>query len=61
MPSTSPPSPLTASASRVAASGTSAISATVRPLLPAACFFRGGLRFLVVEAAAGFFAGMRAT
>src|SRR5262249_137840 len=57
MPSTSPPSALMASAVRRATSCASAISATVRPLLLAACLFRGGLRFLV-EPALGFFAGM---
>src|SRR5262245_32641064 len=57
IPSTSPPSAFTVSAMRRASSGGWAISATVRPLLLAACRFRGGLRFLV-EAAAGVFAAI---
>src|SRR5262245_6920259 len=42
---------------RRASSWTSATSVTLRPLLLAACFLRGGLRFLV-EPEAGAFAGM---
>ena len=40
-----------------ATSCASAISATERPLLLAACLFRSGLRFLV-EPALGYFAGI---
>src|SRR5262249_61353051 len=54
IPSTSPPSAFTVSAIRRASSGGWAISATVRPLLLAACRFRGDLRFLVEEAAGVF-------
>src|SRR5262245_15556122 len=54
IPSTSPPSAFTVSAIRRASSGGWAISATVRPLLLAACRFRGGLRFLVAAAAGVF-------
>src|SRR5262245_41579087 len=47
MPSTSPPSALIASPRARASAWTSAISATDRPLVLAACRFRGGLRFRV--------------
>src|SRR5262245_34432779 len=58
IPSTSPPSALTLSAVRRASSVGSAISATVRPLLLAACLLRGGLRFLAEGLPDVFFAGM---